>query len=284
MEDTNVIMPEHEGVEETLQQPKKAKKDMKKNVTSWIAGFQSILVKMKAMKREDVKKLLLLCVLVVVIVAAVAVGISLLTNNYMTPIRYSEKYANKDEYSSEKASLDYFNGLGKKEWKQIYEIMHNSDDYLDMQEEIDDTIVKAYERKQNKYGDDYRVKYEVVDKLELEKSELREYRSQIQDLVDFYGELSDEAEDFTSEEWADFADQIDLRKSEAKELIECFRALAEEFGRVSVDKGYELELTQIITGSELEEPKEDKLSVVVLKVNGRWISYMNLMKAMKEIF
>lgn len=233
--------------------------------------------------RKTVKKYVTVTLIVAILACTAVVGIQMLTNNYMTPIKTREKYANKDEYSAEKAYLKYSNGLVLKEWKQIFKIMHNSDAYLDIMEEVEEVVIKKYESNLDKYGDDYKIKYEVVGKLELEKSELRDYRSDIQAYVDMYEELADEAEDFSSEDWADVAEEMDLRKSEAKELAAEFRNLAEKMGRVRVDKGYELEIKQTITGSELEEPEENNVTIVVLKVNGRWISYIDYVQIFKSV-
>ena len=76
---------------------------------------------------------------------------------------------------------------------------------------------------------------------------------------------------------------MDLRKSEVKELVAEFRSLVEDMGRVTVDKGYELEVKQIITGSELEEPEENNVTIIVLKVNGRWVSYIDYVQIFKSV-
>lgn len=237
----------------------------------------------KSADRKKVKKYFAVTLIVAILACTAVVGVQMLTNNYITPIKTREKYANKDEYSAEKAYLEYSNGLCRKEWKHIFEIMHNSDVYMDVMDEVEELVIKKYENKLDKYGDDYKIKCEVVGKLELEKSELRDYRSYIQNYVDMYEELADEAEDFSSEEWADAAEEMDLRKSEVKELVAEYRSLAEEMGRVRVDKGYELEVKQTITGSGLEEPEENDVTVVVLKVNGRWVSYIDYVQIFKSV-
>lgn len=239
--------------------------------------------KCRSLDKKTVRKYVVLLIIAVIIAGVAVYALQMLTNNYMTPVKTMEKYANMDEYPSEKAYLAYSNGLAKREWKQIFEIMHNSDAYMETKDEIEDAAVKAYERRLNTYGDDYKIQYEVLGKLELEKSELRDYRSELQYYFDSFEDIVDAAEDFSSEDWADMAEAVDLRKSETKELVVAFRSLVETVDRVSVEKGYELEVEQIITGSELEEPEENEISYVVLKVNGRWISYVNYVKLLQGI-
>ena len=261
--------------------------EKKGNTENIFKQLKAIPVKMfgkcRSLDKKTVRKYAVLLIVAVVVAAAAVFALQMLTNNYMTPVKTMEKYANMDEYSSEKAYLAYSNGLAKREWKQIYEIMHNSDAYMETKDEIEDAAVKAYEKKLNTYGDNYKIQYEVLGKLELEKSELRNHRSELQCYFDSFEDIVDSAEDFSSEDWADMAEALDLRKSEAKELVAAFRSLVETVDRVSVEKGYELEVKQIITGSELDEPEENELSYVVLKVNGRWISYVNYIKLLQGI-
>ena len=48
--------------------------------------------------------------------------------------------------------------------------------------------------------------------------------------------------------------------------------LQDDLGRLEVTKGYELDYKSVISGSYLEDPEESPDKMIVLKVNGRWIS------------
>ena len=48
--------------------------------------------------------------------------------------------------------------------------------------------------------------------------------------------------------------------------------LSKEHLEVLFGAGYELTVTVTLSGSELDEPEEDEITMTVYKVNGRWVS------------
>lgn len=220
------------------------------------------------------KKTIVRCMIAFVIVCIAFAAFSLLTNNYYTPIRTMQKYENKEEYSFAKAALDYSNGLVTSEMKKIAKIISksDSDDLLDMMELMEESRIEAYEEKLDTYGEDYKVTYTEIAKTELSKSELRDYRSDLRDMVGYLEQVVEEAEDYDSEDWGYIADELGLTKADTRELVKYMGDMAEEFGRLEVTKGYEVELERTVTGSELDEPEVEDVTVYVLKINGRWVS------------
>lgn len=275
MEENNKQIPDTESATVDAEiQDAKSKGRFREKLPAFAKNLlDKISYQFKRVDRKKVKKRIVLCTVSIVIIGAAFAVYEMLTNNYMTPIRTLEKYANSEEYSVEKAALAYGNGLGRRETKRIFKILHNSETYMDAIDEAEDEIVDYYGRKLDNYGEDFYVKYEELDKLELEKSELRDYRSKLQDYLEMYEDLVDYTEDFDSGDWSDLADDLDLTKSDTKQLIAEYQKLIEEMGRLKVSKGYELELSETITGSELEQSEIDDFTVVVLRVNGRWIRY-----------
>lgn len=206
-----------------------------------------------------------------------------LTNNYLTPIKIEAKYRNIREYSIEKVVIDYSNGLGAGTWKRIFSIAHDSEIYMDYYDELYDELVSGIEQNMDEYGDDYKYSFEVVGKTELTNAELRDYRSEIQDTIELFKDMVEEADEFDSADWSDLADDMDLTKADTKEIFSLLKQLVDEFRRPEVTEGYELEIKGLYTGSELEEPVEEDRTVIVLKVNGRWIT-LNDFKQVYVVF
>lgn len=254
----------------------KAVSDIKEKVSP---ALGSAVKKVKKAASKVKKKTIITIAVILALAIVGSVAFSLLTNNCYTPVKVMQKLSNTEEISFDKMNLGAMNGLGNKEWKKIYKILRNSDTFMETMDYFEELFLDSYADKQDEYGDDFKITYEEVGKSELSKSELRDYRSNLQDMVDFFEDAADEAKDYDSDDWSDMADELELTKAECRELISLFGDLADSLGRLEVTKGYELEYEQIITGSELDEPEVTDVTYIVLKVNGRWIAYNSLMSA-----
>ena len=102
---------------------------------------------------------------------------------------------------------------------------------------------------------------------------MKDFRDSLRDradnLADSIDDFIDEAE---SEDWEDMADEMGISKSQAKELAKAALKLAKKLKSAKITAGYELSGTRTLTGKELDEPIESEWSMVVYKVDGRWIS------------
>lgn len=251
------------------------------------------------------KKILIYCVIGVLLAVCALCGCAYATNNYRTPIRQAQKLSNMSGYDVEKAGIEALNKVGSRRWKKILEIMHGSDDYLDALKEAEKTIERNYESNLDTYGEDYKLELREVEKLELTKYELRDYRRRLQTNLNNIEDLVDMAEEFTSEEWREFADELGLSKRDAKELVAEYGILLEDLGRLQVTAGYEVTLEKVITGELVEEPTEattepvptdetatvetteeaeekpkyETVTMIVLKVNGRWVQFTSFASA-----
>lgn len=250
------------------------------------------------------KKILICAVAGVLFVLFAFWGYAYTTNNYMTPIRQAEKLANLSSYDLEKAGMDALNKVGIKQWKKILDIMHNSDAYWDTMKEAGKLIERNYEYNLDTYGEDYKLQLREIEKLELTKYELRDYRRTLQNHLNDIEDMVDSAEEFTSEDWRDFAEELDLTKRDAKRLVAEYGELLDDLGRLQVTEGYEVVLERVITGEFVEDseeettaaqteettvtanteeaeeaPEYETVTIVVLKVNGRWVQYANFAAA-----
>ena len=81
----------------------------------------------------------------------------------------------------------------------------------------------------------------------------------------------DASEEFKATDWREIADEADLTKDEAKKLIKVYGEFVDVMEPVQVTEGYELQLSDSITGELLEKPQQSMRTVIVLKLNGRWV-------------
>lgn len=222
------------------------------------------------------KRMIVLLVLAVITIGAV-VGLNLWKNNYKAPLHALQYCLNSiDKISPEKEITLFTNGLGKRELKKIFRLLKDSDCFLDWKDEQIDDMVENSDLLCEAFGDDYSFKFEMKEKTKLTSAELREYRSTLQDYISQLNRILDYADDFDTSDWGEFADTIDLTKTDAKKLIEMLSDLQDDLGRLEVTKGYELDYNSVISGSYLEEPEESSDKMIVLKVNGRWIDSTGL--------
>lgn len=264
-----------EPVEEKAAVPSKVKKVLKFIPFKGIfTSHKDIFKRLKDMFIRF-RKWLLLAVAAICILVVALIGLNHVTNNYKTPIKTIEKYANAKEYTLEKQTIDYNGGLAKKQTKQVFKVLRNSDLFLDLEEKIYDLSISNYEGKLDKYGDDFTITYTILGSDELTKKDLRSARAYFQDYVYEIEAVVDETEEYTSSDWGEVAEEIGLTKAQTKEYVKALSELAAEYGRIEVSKGYEVSVLITTSGSELEEPKEDEVEIKVFKVNGRWISASN---------
>ena len=225
-------------------------------------------VKDKISKINDIlknKRIIIPIILAVVILIGVVSTLPILFNNYKTPIKFLEKYENSESYDIEDYIIDINGGLAKRELKQIWKTLYKSS-YV---KELSETFSESKSKEYNSYLDanpEYKVKLNIVKKEKLEKGDLSEYRKLYQNYVYDIQELVDETEEYTSSDWGYIAEEMDLLKDEAKDLIKGFNKLAKKYGRIEVSKGYSIELERII-----DDGAPSICKVVVLKVNGKWM-------------
>lgn len=199
--------------------------------------------------------------------------ISCATNNYKTPVKIMEKQANAKRYSSMfDLALDQLNGFSKKEVKAMYKILKKSDEMDEMMDRMEELFEEERERNEDEYGKNYKVKYKITDKDKLDKDDLDDFEDELHDMGKEMLEAVKETDDWDSDDWKDIAEEAGLSKAQMKKLCKAMKSLGKKLKKAKVTKGFELEVTERITGKELDDPEERDLDMVVIKVNGRWIS------------
>ena len=217
------------------------------------------------------KRLITACLVLVVLIGGI-MGVRYATNNYMTPIHTAAKQENQKSINVKKYLRTGFRNMGAKNAGELVNILCESDDFLDLMDDVEENFDKNYEQKLDNFGDDFKVTYAVEDKLKLEKSDLHNYQKWFRQYVKAIEEGLEDTEDFTTSDWGDFADELGLTRTQAKKYVAALKKMVSNIGRLEVTKGYELGVTVTITGSELDEPAEHNSTIQVVKVNGRWIA------------
>lgn len=227
----------------------------------------------KATKKRISKKVWIPLVAIVLALAiAVPFVFSAVFNNYKTPLNLAADIRNAKTYTELlKSYTSQSNGLIDKEAKTILNIFMDSEDSdLDDVEEYWETVVDNFK---DEYGENYKFYFVIEDKEELDKDDLKEIKEDIKDFAkDLKDDLLDEVEDYDSDDWEDLADDFGVSKAQAKKIVDALENIYKELKTAKVTAGYELSVTVMVRGSELDEPEEiSEETIVVCKVNGRWV-------------
>ena len=226
-------------------------------------------------KKKGLKFWLITCISAVVAIAAIVLALVMFVfNTYKTPVALLEKQANAKKASALLSKrIEMLNGFCEDEYKEILKIMKKSDDYEESLEYYEEQI----EYQQDEYGKNYKVKYKIVDKEEIDKDELREVRDTIRERGEMRLESLENLED---EDYEEGADELGITKSQAKKYAKAQESIAKTLKKAKVTEGYILTVSVTTTGSELDEPEEDEFEIEVYKVDGRWVSQSALMMLM----
>lgn len=236
-------------------------------------------LKEKVVKLATVRNLILVGVAVVVLIVAIF-GIRYATNNYMTPVRNLEKLMNQSNVNMDKLVLKSFKSLGAENSKSLLKALSKSDGFQVWMELTEEGFEMERESSLDTYGENYKISYKLEDKSELKKSELRDYKKDLRSMCECAEDLVESTRNYDSYDWEDLADELELTKSQTKNLVAELKVLVEEVSHLDVTAGYELELVTTITGDELDEPEEGSETIWVLKVNGKWITSSDLIGPM----
>lgn len=218
-------------------------------------------------KKFPVKLVAILGVAVVAIIAVILL-IGALSNTYKAPIKNEVKLLNTKSYAQyEKLSIAQFNGLCESEMKAIYKLRQKSDDY-DKSEEKED-FKDEIEDMKDEYGNNYKYSIKIEDKEKIDRDELKDLQ---EDLRDRGEAILDELKDLESEDIEDMADEAGISKAQCKKMIKKMKSIAKTLKKAKISAGYDLDITTILRGSELDERQESEDTCTVYKINGRWVS------------
>ena len=208
-------------------------------------------------------------------VAALIVAIiviAALSNTPTTPIKlYINTLNNKKASKAVTLNLEQYNGFLEKEYKEILKLQKKSDEGKENLEEQEEYAEEEIEDLKDKYGDNYKVSYKVIEKEKLDKDDLKEAKERLKSRGKSLRNQVENTEDWDSDDWADAADEMGLTKSQAKSYYKIMKKIGDTLYKAKVTEGYEITVEIKITGSELDEPEVEEETFFVYKVNGRWV-------------
>ena len=207
---------------------------------------------------------------ILVVIIGIPLLIGALTNNYKTPLTLqSSFYSKKEQPDFFKDCSKLLNGFCEKEYTAFLKILKKSDDYDTLAESYADKWAERSETWEDEYGGNYKYSYKILDTCELDEDELKEFKDILKSYASYIDNFLEETDDFDSDDWKDFADELGLTKSQAKDLVKAIEKIYKVLKNAKVTKGYELTCTSYIGGEEYVED----ISICVYKVNGRWIDF-----------
>jgi len=199
---------------------------------------------------------------------ALIVVVSLLGNNYKTPIKAVEKALNSKSVSQVlNRAPQILNGFGESEAKTLIKIAKKTDMYKDNIEDIEDGFDTIIEGLEDTIGKNYKISLKVTDKEKLDKDAVKAFRNQLRSIA----EMGEQLDDLDKDDYADMADDLGISKGQVKKGVKALKSFCKDCKGAKVKKGYELKVEAKVTGKELDEPMEMELSVNVFKVDGRWV-------------
>jgi len=230
-----------------------------------------------APQKPKLNKKLLIPIIAGVAVVAVVLAIVLFAGgggSYKTPLDLQMNALNAKTYDKYiDASTKASNGLLDDAMKDYYDILRKTE-MLDYMEEFYEDKVDSYE---DAYGKNYKFYYEVEDKDNLSKNDLKEAKEDLKNLADSLKHSIDEAKENDDDDWEDDAEDMGVSVAQAKKLLKAMESMYKALKSPKVSEGYALEVTIYVKGSELDEPEEYRSTTVnVYKVNGKWVSLDNL--------
>ena len=208
---------------------------------------------------------------VAALIAAIVL-IAILSNTPTTPIKlYFKAQNNKKASKTVTLDLEQYNGFLEKEYKEILKLQKKSEGGKENLEDQEEYAEEEIEYLKDKYGDNYKYSYKVIEKEKLDKDALKAAKDSIKSQGKSIKNMVENTEDWDSDDWADAAEEMDLTKSQAKSYYKIMKTIGTTMSKAKVSDGYKITVEVKITGSELDEPEEYEDTFYVLKVNGRWV-------------
>lgn len=208
------------------------------------------------------------------IVILLIVGLSrLLGGGYKAPLKNLVRNVNKQSADVEGYLSCIAPGFAVNLYKDVYGIIKSADKNAikDYDEAVADRIEDIYDDIADKYGDDFKLTYEIRNAEHLDDRDIKKIEDTYEDLFD----LIDDKIDYKDEDiYEDLADKLDddadisLSKSQIRKLqsaVESFMGKLDDF---KIQDAYEVKVRFVIEGEEGSDKKT--ATFYIIKVNGKW--------------
>ena len=230
-------------------------------------------------------KALVVVAVALVLVAGLVWAVLSLSNSRTSPVSLMQKYANAKSIEVGRLYKDLLAGSDGGKASKLVALMRRSETFKDQLDVIEEKFEEDYEDKLTEYGSNYKISYKNDKSVEekLDKDDLKTCRSNIKEMGEDLYELGKALGKVKGEDLRDLADDLDMSVSDLKALIACVKELGQKYRGAEVSEGWELDVLSKITGSELDDPEEDDQTLIVLKVNGKWVS-QDAFRALSDLY
>lgn len=225
------------------------------------------------------KKLIAIILAVAVVLGVAVFALTRTPNNYKAPVKILEEQANSQKYKSQYTIIaEQLNGFCEKEFNQIVKMFEKTEEYKDELFTEKTEFEAELVNKQEEFGKNFKYKYSVAEKIDVEQEDIDSVQSTIREYgAVFLENYEQEIAKYSTEQWQELADELDVSSpDEAKKLMGIMKEIAQKLKTVKITDAYELKIDVELTGSKIDTPEVDSITISVYKVNGRWINSIGL--------
>lgn len=227
------------------------------------------------LKKKFNWKALVVIAVALLLVAGLVWAVLSLGNSRTSPISLMQKYANAKSVETESYAKDLLAGSDGGKASKLIRLMRKSEVFANRLADQEELFAECYEDMLDEYGSNYKISYKNDKSVEeeLEKDDLKACRAAIKEMGEDFYELGKALGKLKGDDLRDLADDLDMSTADLKALIACVKELGQQYRGAEVSEGWELSVLSNITGSELDDPEEDDLELIVLKINGKWVKW-----------
>lgn len=197
-------------------------------------------------------------ILLIVIFSLVGKG-----GSYKDPFKDLQKLINKQSTDILAYQKDINDPMTANYIKKVYDIGKSSDDFKDDYKEQQEALKDFYEDIEG-----FKITEIEIKKAEKMKgSDLRSIKDQYD--KENFESILERFEDMESDDYEDLADELDISKGKAKDLVKVTESYYKSMGKAKVQSGYNV---QVIVRAKYDgdTDKTERIDVQVLKINGKW--------------
>ncbi|WP_180994711.1 zinc ribbon domain-containing protein [Clostridium sp. chh4-2] len=198
-----------------------------------------------------------LALIVIVVIAMKVFG----GGSYTKPLNQVCKLLNNRDTKIEK----YVDAVCPKFMVNAYNngvsLMSDIDGFDEAMDEAKDELSDGFDDLKEMYGKDFKVKYEILDKDKMSKSDLKKVKSSYKNLRSYLEWVQEDGRFY-----GDIEDELD--SSTLKKFNKLVNQLSDDLKDIEVTDGYTLEVNISIEGKEDDDDQD--ITVNVIKVNGKW--------------
>ncbi len=229
-------------------------------------------VKAPGFLKGSMGKIIALGVAVLLVVGLIFGAVALFGSNEKTPLNDKINELNLKKYKDPyDIALSHLNGFTEGEFKAIAKILKSSDDYQDAEEDRKEAFEDVVQDKKDEYGDNFKYSYKIDDKDKLDKDDLKDFEDRIQEAGKQLLAMVELTED-DDYDWDAIADSLGISDKDAKAIVKNLEKIGKAWKKADVQAGYEMDITVILKGADLDEPDEEEATICVYKINGKWVA------------